>query len=59
MMHLEKSHLGVDVDEDLMMQIADLRAELMKRWFEVKSKQEEHRWTQAEAWLRRAGFSTE
>jgi hypothetical protein len=59
MMHLEKSHLGVDVDEGLMMQIADLRAELMKRWYEVKSKQEEHRWTQAEAWVRRAGFSTE
>jgi hypothetical protein len=59
MTHLAESHLGVDIDEGVMMQIADLRAELMTRWHELKSKQKEHQWTQAEAWVRRAGFSTE
>ena len=57
--HLAESHLGVDVDEEVMMQIANLRTELMKRWYALKSKQEEHRWTQAEAWVGRTGFSTE
>jgi hypothetical protein len=59
MRHLAKSHLGVDVDEDVMTQIADLHGELMKRWYELKSKQEEHRWAQAEAWVGKTGFSTE
>jgi hypothetical protein len=56
MKHLEESHLGVDIDEGVMMQIADLRAELMRRRSELRSSQEEHQWTQAEAWVRRAGF---
>jgi hypothetical protein len=61
MTHLAESHLGVDIDEGVIIQIADLRAELMKRWNQLKSKQEEHRWAraQAEAWVGRTGFSTE
>ena len=49
MKHLEESHLGVDIDEGVMMQIADLRADLMRRRSELKSNQEKHQWTQAEA----------
>jgi hypothetical protein len=56
MKHLEESHLGVDIDEGVMMQIADLRGELMRRRSELKSNQEKHQWTQAEARLRRAGI---
>jgi hypothetical protein len=59
MTHLAESHLGVDIDEGVIIHIADLRAELMTRWHELKNKQEEHRWAQAEAWVRRAGHSTE
>ncbi len=53
MKHLEESHLGVDIDEGVMMQMADLRGELMRRRSELKSNQEKHQWTQAEAWVRR------
>jgi hypothetical protein len=53
MKHLEESHLGVDIDEGVMMQIADLRGELMRRRSELKSNQEKHQWTQAEASVRR------
>jgi hypothetical protein len=59
MKHLEESHLGVDIGEGVMMQIADLRGELMRRRSELKSNQEKHQWTQAEAWVRRVGFSTD
>jgi hypothetical protein len=59
MAHLGEGHLGVDIDEEVLMQIASLRWELMTRWHELKSKQKEHQWAQAEAWVRRTGFSTE